>query len=158
MTEIPDNVIAAEIEIDAPAGFVWDILVDYPRYPQWNPFTVKVDTTLAINSPIDLTLPSPDGSGDTFVNREFIRIVKAPHHLRYDTGTEIPGIFAFRDQWIDELTPTTCRYRTTDTMTGEHAPWVLKTQGPWVRAGFEAAAKALKLRAEKLWRPAQRKP
>ena len=148
------TISSVKVDIAAPAPFVWDILVDYPHYPQWNPYTVEVHTTLTINSPIDLTLPSPTGDGTTFVNREFIRVVDPPHHLRYDTGDAIPGIFAVRDQWIEAQTPDRCTYWTTDKFTGKHAPWVIKTNGTWVKTGFDAVAHALKARAEQLWNAA----
>lgn len=153
MTEFVISSVA--VEIDAPARFVWDVLVDYPNYPRWNPFTVKVETTLAIGDPVDLTLPNSDGSAGTFVNREFIRVVDPPHHLRYDTGEAIPGIFAVRDQWIEALGPDRCRYHTTDTMSGQYAQFVVDTNGAWVKAGFDAVAHALKARAE-LLRPTTR--
>jgi hypothetical protein len=147
-----EYVIASiEVDIDAPAHFVWTVLVDYPNYPQWNPYTVEVRTTLAVGDPIDLTLPNPDGSAGTFVNREYIRVVDPPRHLRYDTGTEIDGIFAFREQWIDELGPARCRYRTTDTFSGRYAGLVLEKTGAWVKDGFDSVARALKERAENLW-------
>lgn len=145
------------VGIAAPASFVWRVLIDYPNYPQWNPYTVRVETTLAIGDPIDLTLPSPDGSGGTFVNREFIRVVDPPHHLRYDTGSAIPGLFAVRDQWITETGPDRCTYHTTDTITGEHAGLVLDRNGAWVKAGFDAVAVALRERAERLFIPGVRR-
>lgn len=139
------------VEIDAPAAYVWEVLVDYPRYPEWNPFTVRVDTTLVIGDPIDLYLPNPDGTDGTFLNREFIRVVDAPHHLRYDTADEMPGLFAARDQWVEPLGTDRCAYRTTDAMSGELAAWVVETNGPWVKAGFDEMAAALKVRAESLY-------
>jgi uncharacterized protein YndB with AHSA1/START domain len=145
------TISSVRVEIAAPAAFVWDVLVDYPNYPQWNPYTIRVETTLAVGDPIDLTLPSPDGSGGTFVNREFIRVVDPPHHLRYDTGDAIPGIFAARDQWIEELGPDRCAYWTTDAFSGKHAALVLEQNGAWVKAGFDSVAKGLKKRAEELW-------
>ena len=148
-------VSSVEVEIAAPAAFVWDVLVDYPRYPRWNPYTVQVSTTLTIGDPIDLTLPSPDGSGGTFVNREYIRVVDPPHHLRYDTGAEMPGIFAVRDQWLAESGPGSCTYRTTDAISGKYADTVMETTGAWVKAGFDAVAHALKARAEELWSAAR---
>ncbi len=138
------------VEIAAPAAFVWDVLVDYANYPQWNPYTVHVTTTLAVGDPIDLTLPSPDGSDTTFVNREYVRVVDPPHHLRYDTGTELPGVFAVRDQWIDARADH-CTYYTTDTISGKYADQVIETTGEWVQAGFDSVAHALKERAELLW-------
>lgn len=145
------TISSIRVEIAAPADFVWTVLVDYPNYPQWNPYTVQVETTLAIGDPIDLTLPAPDGSPTTFVNREFIRVVDPPRHLRYDTGDAIPGLHAVRDQWIEELEANRCAYWTTDEFTGKHAALVLDANGAWVKAGFDAVARALKARAEALW-------
>ena len=88
------------VEIDAPASFVWSVLLDYPNYPQWNPYTQAVDTTLAVDSPIDLTLPKPDGSEGTWVSREYIRVVDPPRLLRYDTGDTFPGLLGVRDEII----------------------------------------------------------
>jgi hypothetical protein len=149
MTHIVSSV---RVEIAAPAAFVWDVLVDYPNYPQWNPYTVSVATTLEIGDPIDLTLPAVDGSDSTFVNREYVRIVDRPHHLRYDTAEEMPGIFAVRDQWITELGPDRCAYHTTDTITGKYADKVMEMTGDWIKAGFDSVAHALKARAEQLTR------
>jgi len=145
-------VTSVTVEIDAPATFVWDVLVDYPRYPEWNPYTIAVSTTFRIGEPIDLTLPAVDGSGSTFVNREHIRVIDRPHHLRYDTGEEMPGIFAIRDQWLTELGPDRCAYHTTDTISGKYADVVMEKTGAWIKAGFDSVAHALKSRAESLAR------
>ena len=147
----PHVIESVTVRIGAPTEFVWNVLVDYPRYPEWNPYTVKVVTTLAVGDPIDLTLPSPDGSSGTFVNREHLRVVEPPRHLRYDTGDELPGIFAVRDQWIEPLGAALCSYRTTDAFSGQYAGKVIEVSGPWVKAGFDAVAHALKARAEQLW-------
>ncbi|WP_028936230.1 SRPBCC domain-containing protein [Pseudonocardia spinosispora] len=145
------TVESVTVEIGAPSEFVWDVLIDYRRYPEWNPYTVEVATTLVVGEPIDLTLPNPDGSPGTFVNREYIRVVDRPRLLRYDTGEEMPGMFAVRDQWIEQLAPARCSYVTTDTFSGEHAAWVMEKSGPWVKAGFDSVAEALRVRAEQLW-------
>ena len=147
MTHVVSSV---RVEIAAPATFVWDVLVDYANYPQWNPYTVSVVTTLEIGTTIDLTLPAVDGSGGTFVNREHVRIVDPPYHLQYDTGDEMPGIFAIRDQWVTELGPSRCEYHTTDTISGKYADKVMEATGDWIKAGFDSVARALKVRAEQL--------
>ena len=143
-------ITSVRVGIDAPAAFVWAVLTDFPSYPQWNPYTVAVATTLEIGTPIDLTLPNPDGSEGTFVNREWVRVVDPPHHLRYDTAEEMPGIFAVRDQWITPLTAGRCAYHTTDTISGTYADKVMEMTGDWVKAGFDSVANALKSRAEAL--------
>lgn len=144
-------VTSVTVEIEAPAAFVWDVLVDYERYPEWNPYTTSARTTLEVGTPIELTLPSPDGSGAPFVTSEFIRIVAPPHHLRYDSAEEYPGVVGVRDQWITSRGPDRCAYRTTDTLSGEHAGLAMELTGDWMQAGFDAVAHALKVRAEALY-------
>jgi hypothetical protein len=34
--------IKTEIPIGAPASAVWSILMDFERYPEWNPFIKKI--------------------------------------------------------------------------------------------------------------------
>jgi hypothetical protein len=148
MTHIVES---EEVEINAPAWFVWDVMIDYPRYPEWNRFTIAVETTLTVGDPIALTLHNPDGSAGTFVNTEFIRIVDPPHRLSYDTGGLVPGVLGARDQYIVPLGEDRCSYRTTDTFTGEHASLVIERHGGWIKAGFDSVARSLKTRAELLW-------
>ncbi len=143
-------VTSVEVQIEAPAQLVWDVLVDYAAYPEWNPYTVEVTTTLELGSPIELTLPSYDGSGALLVSREFIREVDPPHHLRYDNAGEVPGVVGVRDQWITALGPDRCTYVTTDTISGEHADLAISLTGEWMKAGFDSVAEALKVRAESL--------
>ena len=143
-------VASVTVEIAAPAAFVWDVLVDYPRYPEWNPYTIAVETSLQMGDSIDLTLPNVDGTDGTFVNREFIRVVAPPHHLRYDTGEEYPGLLGMRDQYISELGSDRCTYHSTDTLSGELADLVMEANGDWIKAGFDSVARALKARSEQL--------
>lgn len=151
MTE-PLLVESVTVGIDAPAALVWDVLVDFARYPEWNPFTVRVETTGRVGDVIDLLLPDPNRPGELFRNREWIQVSDAPHHLRYDTRDALDGVHAVRDQWVVARTATTCSYRTTDAFTGELAQVVMDLQGAWVKAGFDAVAWALKERAESLQR------
>ena len=34
--------IATAIDIDAPADAIWRVLVDFPAYPEWNPFIRRI--------------------------------------------------------------------------------------------------------------------
>ena len=138
------------VEIDAPASFVWSVLLDYPNYPQWNPYTVSVATTLAVDAPIDLTLPKPDGSEGTWVSREYIRVVEPPRLLRYDTGDTFPGLLGTRDQVITPIGSGRCSYHTCETFTGKYADAVFAAQGEWVKKGFDAVAHALRDRVKEL--------
>jgi uncharacterized protein YndB with AHSA1/START domain len=140
------------VDIDAPQQFVWDVLVDFPRYPEWNPYTVRVDTRLEVGADIVLHLPDPDRPGQIITTTEVIRVIDPPHHLQYDTADNLPGIFARRDQWVTDLGGARSSYRTTDVFSGEHAQVAYDLQGEWVKQGFDAVANALKARAEDQWK------
>lgn len=153
----PDTTIRSKtVDIDAPAAFVWDVLVDYARYPEWNPYTVRVDAVLEVGADVVLHLPDPAAPGQTFTTLEHMRIIDPPHQLRYDTGDSFPGMLAVRDQWLLALGPERCSYRTEDAFSGEHAQAIYDMQAEWVTAGFDSVAEALKTRAEQLW--AERSP
>lgn len=140
------------VEIPAPASFVWGVLLDYPNYPQWNPYTSAVSTTLAVDSPIDLTLPKPDGTPGTWVSREYIRVVDPPRLLRYDTGDTFPGLLGTRDQVITPLGSARCSYHTFETFTGKYADAIYAAQRDYVKNGFDAVAHALRERVQSLAR------
>src|SRR5476651_2401618 len=56
----PDHVARSiRIEIDAPASVVWDVLVDLPKYGEWNPFCVKCISTLEMGAPVVMTIAMP---------------------------------------------------------------------------------------------------
>ena len=145
------TIVSDVVEIDAPAAFVWDVIVDFANYEQWNPFTVRVEAVLELGAPVVLHLPDPSKPGETFETHEQISVIDPPHHLQYNTGDSIPGVHAVRDQWVEDLGEGRCSYRTTDVFTGEHAKPVFDMQAEWVTGGFNATAHALKARAEQLW-------
>lgn len=145
------TIISDTVEIEAPTDFVWAVIIDFARYPQWNPFTVKVEAVLELGARVVLHLPDPARAGETFETIEWISAITPLHHLQYNTGTEIPGIHAVRDQWVEFLGDGRSSYRTTDIFTGEHAKPIYDLQAQWVTAGFNATAYALKARAEQLW-------
>lgn len=145
------TITSVVVDIDAPQSFVWDVLVDYERYPDWNPYTVRVDTQLQVGADVVLHLPHPDRPGKTMTTTEVMRAIEPPYHLQYDTADSLPGIFAVRDQWVEDRGEGRSSYWTTDVFSGEHAQLAFDLQGTWVKSGFDAVAVALKARAEQLW-------
>jgi uncharacterized protein YndB with AHSA1/START domain len=145
-------IASVTVEIEAPQEFVWEVLTDYARYPEWNPYTVRVDTRLELGADVVLHLPDPAKPGATFTTTEVMRVIDTPHHLQYDTADNLPGIFAVRDQWVTDLGAGRSSYRTNDVFSGEHAQVAYDLQGQWVKDGFDAVAYALKARVEELWR------
>lgn len=145
------SIVSDVVEIDAPPELVWSIMVDFPRYADWNPYTFRVDTELSLGAEVLLHLPSPDKPGESFTTLEHMRVIAPPHHLQYDTGSSFTGMLAVRDQWVKDLGNGRSSYQTTDVFTGEFAQIAFDLQSSWVTDGFNATAYALKAHAERLW-------
>ena len=134
------------LEIEAPAERVWDILVDFERYGEWNPFTTRVEANLEIGSPVMLHVRLG------WLNRkqpERIETVEPPHLLAWGTTMGHPVLLsALREQRLETLSETRCRYLTTDATSGLLTPLVALLFGRLIRQGFNDMAAALKARAE----------
>ena len=59
MAKAQNIVTSVTVEIDAPVAVVWQVLTDLDRYAEWNPFTVRIDTTFKLGDPVHLHIPTP---------------------------------------------------------------------------------------------------
>jgi hypothetical protein len=139
--------VRAEIEIDAPAGRIFDILTNLAAYPEWNPFTVRVESTLRLGDPVHLYVRLRGGKLSHRI--EYVSKNERPASLCW--GTTIGAGFLLRAERCQTLTPIDerrTRYVNEDVLEGWLAPFVLRAYGPAMQRGFEAVASALKKRAE----------
>lgn len=146
---MPERVIASEkIRINAPIEKVWAILLDLPRYPEWNPFTYRVDSTLTIGAPVDLYVRMRK-RGER-VQREYVRTVQAPTTLSWGmTMGHAVVLTALREQKLERIDAQSCSYQSTDAFRGALTPLVTYLFGEDIEEGFNAVARALKAHAEK---------
>lgn len=131
---------------------MWGILTDLPRYGQWNPFCVYAESTLEMGAPVVMSLVNYTEPGTLFPNVEYVCAFEPERLLSWEL-LETPDwpYSARRDQMIEALGPTRCRYQSTDAFTGEHGIHMMRASGPWVRRAFNDTARALKARAETLY-------
>ncbi len=63
--------IDTAIDIEAPPCVVYDVLTDFERYPEWNPYHIELSGRLEVGAPLAVKVSRPDG-----------KIVDVPHvHL-----------------------------------------------------------------------------
>jgi hypothetical protein len=140
--------ITAEIEIDAPVERVWNILVDLDSYPQWNPFTVRVDSTLEVGSTVDLYVRMKPNK--EIVQREIVTVVEPNKKLSWGLTMGAKFLlFTDRYQVLEALGPNKTRYFTSDDFSGVLTPLVMMLYGKHIKRGFDGIAAALKERAER---------
>src|SRR5687768_9048252 len=86
-------------DIDAGIDQVWSVLLDVGRYPEWNPFTVSVQTDFEMGSPVDMQVALNPSSGRTRHQVEFITSFE-PERYRLSWGVDVgPGWFIKADRW-----------------------------------------------------------
>jgi hypothetical protein len=83
--------IRTSVEIDAPVSRVWDVLVDLPAYPEWNPFIVQARGKVAVGETLSLRMALPGRSPVTIEPR--LLVVEPERELRWKGRLLLPGLF-----------------------------------------------------------------
>jgi hypothetical protein len=73
--------IRSEIEIQAPAERVWNVLVDFQKYGEWNPFVFHVIGEPKLGEKIKISVRTPRGKERNYEPR--ITIFDIGHELRW---------------------------------------------------------------------------
>jgi uncharacterized protein YndB with AHSA1/START domain len=149
MSKAENIVTSIKVEIEAPASVVWEVLVDLPRYQEWNPFTEKAASTLRVGDEIHLYIPDPAAAGEYIHVVEYMAAVEPGQLLSWEQRPSAASKDAARrDQYIEALGAERSTYFTTDIFLGVNADSIMQKFGPWVQQGFDAVALGVKRQAE----------
>ena len=144
MTRI--EVQTERIRIDAPVGFVWDVLTDVERYGEWNPFTPQARTDFTIGSPAHLVVrmgPAKMRITETVCAFDPLRLIA----WRKAFGARWL-LLAVREQHLEPVSERSCHYHNTDRLTGVLAPLVFVCFGGYMHRGFTRVGEGLRHYAE----------
>lgn len=140
--------VRVELVIPAPRRAVWDVLVDFARYPEWNPFTVGVETTGRIGDPVRLDVLL---GGRRMKMRERMRVNEPMHRIGW--GLYILGGWVLdctRVQELEDAGDGQTHYVCHESFRGFSVPLFFSRYRGAMQDGFEAAARALKERVAAL--------
>ena len=137
---------ADPVTIDAPVETVWRVLTDFDRYGEWNPFTPVVTAEPKLGGRVDMRVAMRRRQ---LAQTATICTLDPPSLLAWRVLVGAPWLLqAMREQRLEVLGDDVCRYTTSDAFNGLLTPVVIALSGSFVRRGFNAAAEALKRRAE----------
>jgi hypothetical protein len=139
--------IRAEVEIRAPAERIFAILGDLAAYPDWNPFTPRVESTLRPGDPVHLYVRL---RGPRLSHRiETVSANEPPRRLCWGMKMGARWLLAAeRCQTLTPLDGERTHYVNEDVFRGCLAPLVSRLYGSALQRGFDDVALALKKRAE----------
>ena len=140
--------IHTEIEINASPEKVWNILMDFEKYPEWNPFVKSISGNATEGGNLKVILQQPDGKPMTFKPK---CLVAEPNtefrwlgHLFIKGLFDGEHIFKLREREGGKTKLVQC-----ENFNGLLLPLFWKQLNTKTISGFELMNTALKNRAEK---------
>jgi hypothetical protein len=139
--------IRTEIVIHATPAEVWNVLTDFNRYPEWNPFITSLKGVSTKGEKLVARMEPPNGSAMTF--KPTVLIANRNKELRWLGHLLFPGLFDGEHIFeLYENTDGTTTFVQREEFTGILVPLFSKMLDTKTLAGFELMNKQLKQRVE----------
>lgn len=142
-------VIERTLEINAPVATVWEVLTDFPRYGEWNPFVVECRSTLEPGAAMDMR----------------VKLMAAPQRQVEWMNEHVPGkrfaynmkpfplgaLRSLRSHDVEALGANRTRYRSYFQLDGWMMPLVRGLMGRRIETGMRGMWEGVQRRSEQLW-------
>ena len=139
--------LRSQIEIEASAERVWQVLTDFAAYPEWNPFIRRVDGRPEVEEQLVVRMRPSGTRGMTF--RPTVMKVEANRQLRWLGHLLVPGIFDGEHIFeIEELERDRVRFVQREVFKGLLVPLLARSLDRDTQRGFEEMNRALRERIE----------
>lgn len=140
--------IGTSIEIEAPPARVWAVLMDFPAYPDWNPFVRRITGSNTPGSRLQVTI-QPEGGRAMSFGPEVLACVPE-REFRWRGSLLVRGVLDGEHAFVlAETAPGSCRLVHEEAFSGVLVPLLMRgAMRSRTEAGFQAMNRALKARAE----------
>ena len=139
----------SEIEIQASAERVWQLLTDFASFPQWNPFMRRASGEVKAGARLEVHIQPSGARGMTF--KPTVLNAEPNRELRWLGHLLIPGLFDGEHILIIEpLEAKRVRFVQHEIFTGVLVPLFAHGLDTDTQRGFEEMNHALKARAEQI--------
>jgi hypothetical protein len=134
------------IDIDASPAAVWEVLVDFESYPEWNPFVTTLSGEPVEGERLRARIVPPEGRAMTFKPR--VTDVVEGEHFGWLGRLFVPGFFDGHHEFVlEEIDDERTRFVQRESFSGVLVGLLLDEAD--VLAGFDAMNEALKRRVER---------
>ena len=140
--------IVTAISIAASPERVWAVLLDFARYPEWNPFVRSIEGLPSEASSLKVTISPPGGKSMTF--RPIVLRQTVGQEFRWKGKFLLPGLFDGEHYFgLAHASDGSTQFTHGERFTGFLVPVFRRTLDRSTKAGFEAMNLALKQRVER---------
>jgi hypothetical protein len=140
------HTVDTTITIDAPPETVWEMIVAFDQYDEWNPFILDGEGTAAVGNQLRLEIRPPGDKAMT--HHPIVQVADPGRHLQWLGTLKSPKLFAARHEFLLEPDGEGTRLRHREYFSGVLVLFLKKTLQR-TEEGFHALNRALKERAEK---------
>ncbi|TPV97077.1 MAG: SRPBCC domain-containing protein [Myxococcales bacterium FL481] len=139
--------IRTEIEIDASTANVWDTLMAFDRYAEWNPFVRQLEGQPTVGSRLRAHLKNPGGTQMTV--KPVVTHVEPQRRFAWLGNLMVKGLFDGQHFFeLEPLDDTRSRFVHREEFRGLLLPFLRGMLDRDTRQGFERMNRALKARVE----------
>lgn len=139
--------IYTEIEINAPASKVWEILTDFDKYPDWNPFLISLYGKPEPGKTFSVSI-KPDGKKPMTFKPVCLKFERNSE-FRWQGNLFFKGLFDGEHIFeMIEIEPNRTRFIHRENFSGILVSILWKQLDTNTRRGFEKMNEKLKERAE----------
>jgi hypothetical protein len=139
--------LRSEIDIQAPAEKVWQVLTDFASFPQWNPFIRRATGEVRVGAHLDVYIQPSGASGSGF--KPTVLKVEPNRELRWLGQLLMPGLFDGEHVFlIEPLEEKRVRFVQREVFNGMLVPLLARSLDTNTRRGFDEMNQALKMRVE----------
>jgi hypothetical protein len=140
--------IRTKIDINAAPEDVWDVLMDFDAYDEWNPFVVSIEGSGTVGDPLSAQLQL-EGKKPMTIS-PIVQENEAPNHFSWLGVMGSASLFAGRHRFEIERIDDGTRFHHYEEFSGALAPMVLRMVRKSTTQGFEKMNTALRIRVEKV--------
>ena len=141
--------LRTEIDLDAPAEHVWAVLMDFGRFPEWNPFIRRIEGVAQVGSRLDVLIGASGTRTMRF--RPTVKVVVPNRELRWLGRLGLPRLFDGEHIFqIEPLGTTRARFVQRERFRGLFVPLLARSLNRDARRGFEEMNYALRARVAAL--------
>lgn len=139
--------VRTDIEINAPPEKIWEVLIDFERYDEWNP-VMEIEGSPTEGTRLDLTLTYPNQSPTKI--RPKVATVNEPSEFRWEGQLFIPHLYDVEHKFVLESFDqgTRTRFIHSESFRGIAVRLINRIMGADIQEGFEQMNASLKQRVE----------
>jgi len=146
------KLLETKIIIQAPVAAVWQILLDFEKYPEWNPFIINIKGKAAVGSQLENTISIKGNAPQTFTPK--VLVMKPQQEFRWLGKLYLKGVFDGEHYFkLLPLSDSKTKLIHGEQFTGILVKILMSMIGSATEKGFVQMNEALKKRVESTIQP-----